>query len=211
MHIGGIDSAVVKNPRSNLPYIPGSSFKGKMRSLLELRSGAILVSKGAPISYANYQSATASNREQLLAILQLFGCSGSDQLSDSEALKIGPTRLSFWDCDLDSEWLDKLKETGSSYQPEEKSENSINRISSEATNPRFIERVPAGCWFDFRLTIKTFDNDSQKLMNTLLTGLKLLELDGIGGSGSRGYGKIKFHQLTLDKEPIDQQLNELIL
>jgi CRISPR-associated protein Csm3 len=36
--IGGIDNPVIKDPISKLPYIPGSSIKGKLRSLLETES-----------------------------------------------------------------------------------------------------------------------------------------------------------------------------
>ena len=39
MHIGGTDNPVIKNILTNEPYIPGSSLKGKMRSLLQLYTG----------------------------------------------------------------------------------------------------------------------------------------------------------------------------
>ncbi|MCZ2152998.1 MAG: type III-A CRISPR-associated RAMP protein Csm3 [Bryobacterales bacterium] len=35
VEIGGIDNPVIKHPHSQRPYIPGSSLKGKLRSLLE--------------------------------------------------------------------------------------------------------------------------------------------------------------------------------
>ena len=35
IHIGGIDTPVVKDPLKGWPYIPGSSLKGKIRTLLE--------------------------------------------------------------------------------------------------------------------------------------------------------------------------------
>ena len=37
IRIGGIDNPVLKHPYSGQPYIPGSSLKGKVRSLLEWR------------------------------------------------------------------------------------------------------------------------------------------------------------------------------
>ena len=58
---------------------------------------------------------------------------------------------------------------------------------------RLHDRVPSGAKFAFKLTIRQLEGDSDKaLLSTVFAGLKLLELDGIGGSGSRGYGKIKF-------------------
>jgi CRISPR-associated protein Csm3 len=35
LDIGGIDKAVVRDPLTKHPYLPGSSIKGKMRSILE--------------------------------------------------------------------------------------------------------------------------------------------------------------------------------
>lgn len=34
--IGGIDNPVIKDPHTGLPYIPGSSLKGRLRSLFEI-------------------------------------------------------------------------------------------------------------------------------------------------------------------------------
>ncbi len=191
MHIGGIDNTVIKNPLTNKPYIPGSSLKGKIRSLLEWRSGAV---QEAPLQYEDVND---NNEKYVLPILQLFGTSGSDQLSDAEAAKIGPTRLAFWDCPLNEEWTNALNEDNL-LPTEVKSENSINRISGTAQNPRFSERVPAGAEFDFKLAVKNLDTDSGDLLDTVLAGLKLLEMDSLGGSGSRGYGKVAFKNIKID-------------
>ena len=103
MHIGGIDNTVVRDPATQLPYIPGSSLKGKIRSLLEWRTGAV---KSKPLAWADYVS--SGNRDDVLRILQLFGTGGSDKLTEAEARKLGPTRLSFWDCRLNSDWVDAM-------------------------------------------------------------------------------------------------------
>ncbi len=186
MHIGGTDNPVIKHPHTNEPYIPGSSLKGKMRSLLEWRSGQV---QEKPLGYADYQK---GQNADVKAILQLFGVSGSDDLSLKQAEEIGPTRLSFWDCALEKAWVDDIK-SRNLLLTEAKSENIINRISGTAEHPRNTERVPAGARFAFRLTFKQLAGDGDELLDTVLKGLKLLEFDGIGGSGSRGYGKIRFH------------------
>lgn len=196
MHIGGTDNPVLKHPHSNEPYIPGSSLKGKMRSLLEWRAGVVAVSNGSPIGFKHLEKLNGEQKVQAEAILKLFGISGGDKADDKEAAaargKIGPTRLSFWDCALDPDWVTGIKERNL-LLTEAKSENMINRISGTAEHPRNTERVPAGAKFNFRLTLKQLDGDDENLLDTVLAGLKLLEFDGIGGSGSRGYGKIKFH------------------
>src|SRR3989304_7996305 len=50
MHIGGTDSPVIKHPHTLEPYIPGSSLKGKVRSLLEMESGLMIRTKGDVVS-----------------------------------------------------------------------------------------------------------------------------------------------------------------
>ena len=194
MHIGGIDNSVVKNPITNRPYIPGSSLKGKIRSLLEWKSGEV---KNKPLSLNDLEKAQSKQAVEL--ILKLFGVSGDAE--DSEKMqKIGASRLVYWDCDLNETWANEITQDGLSLT-EAKSENTIDRITATAGNPRLTERVPAGAEFDFKLMIRVFDeDDKQELLNTVLSGLKLLELDSLGGSGSRGYGKVKFTELTVDGE-----------
>jgi len=189
MKIGGTDSPVVKHPHTQDPYIPGSSLKGKIRSLLEMESGFMAFTGGNPLAPGQLRNATDdAMRAKGEAILKLFGCGGGDMPED---FAMGPTRVCFNDCHLNEEWrrnaaLKLWRLT------EEKSENRINRINGTA-DPRFIERVPEGTEFDFLVTFKVLDGDEERKMETtLLRGMKLLELDALGGSGSRGYGRIAF-------------------
>jgi len=187
MHIGGTDNPVVKHPFTNEPYIPGSSLKGKVRSLLELKSGLMHYTEGEPISVQYLNSVQGDQKELATNILKLFGASGANADSTRE---IGPARVSFSDCYFTEEVRNKINR-GEMVATEIKAENSINRITSTA-NPRFTERVPANVEFEFTITLKKFAGDSEKLENLLLEGLKLLELDALGGSGSRGYGRVSF-------------------
>ncbi len=195
MHIGGTDNPIIRNPITKSPYIPGSSLKGKIRSLLEWRSGAV---QSSALSWERYQEykQQAQIAQRILEILKLFGVSGdtskklesADKDKKAEFEAIGPTRLAFHDC--------KLLTTN--IRPELKMETAIDRISGTAKNSslRTTERVPAGARFEFRLSLKVLDGED--LLPTVLAGLKLLELDSLGGSGSRGYGKIRFDRLTVD-------------
>ena len=197
IHIGGIDNAVIKHPVSGEPYIPGSSLKGKIRSLLEWKSGRV---QENPLGKKEYEEASGAQQEAVKHILQLFGISGDTQ-DETFQKHIGHTRLAFWDCPLDPGYAAKQREDNLSWT-EAKSENRINRISGTAEHPRQTERVPAGARFTFRLSLKTYDGDDDSLRHTLLQGLKLLEWDSLGGSGSRGYGKIRFENLKIDDEDI---------
>jgi len=208
MHIGGTDNPVVKNPHTNEPYIPGSSLKGKIRTLLEMRSGLMAATKGSPIgnNILKNDNLSDSQRDQAYKILKIFGSSGAE----SDDGEIGPTRSSFADCSLNGDSRE-MASAGNLPLTEVKSENSINRISGTALNPRFTERVIAGLKFDFSITLKELDIDADdKLVDFLLEGMKLLELDALGGSGSRGYGRIAFEfDDTVLAERFASQINPI--
>ncbi|GJQ64190.1 MAG: type III-A CRISPR-associated RAMP protein Csm3 [Melioribacteraceae bacterium] len=182
LQIGGVDSPVLRDPHSNLPYLPGSSIKGKMRMLLEFALGKIHP-KGEPYSSTDIKD----------AIPRIFGSSEKD-------IEIGPTRLvvrdaypddatkAFWEGINDSELL------YTEYKPE----NSINRLTSEA-NPRFLERIVKGSKFDFEMIYSIYEMEADPENNIDLNNFKhvfeavrLLEHSGLGGNISRGYGQVKF-------------------
>jgi CRISPR-associated protein Csm3 len=200
MHIGGVDNTVIKHPLTGSPYIPGSSLKGKMRSLLEWRSGAV---KEAPLGAKDLENADAAQTSEIKRILQLFGMAGNtrEEVEANQKLivEINAPRLAFWDCVLDPDWENEIR-NNNQLLTEVKSENIINRISGEAKHPRDTERVPAGARFIFRLSLKELDGDDENLLDTVLQGLKLIEHDSLGGSGSRGYGKVKFTGLRINGE-----------
>jgi len=190
MHIGGTDSPVIVHPHTREPYIPGSSLKGKTRSLLEMESGFMAFTKGSPLSpKALQQAQNDTMKAKGEAIIRFFGVGGSEQ---DDSGTFGPTRVSFSDCYLNEDWKQKAK--GNRWPlTEVKSENSINRVTGTAQNPRFIERVPEGTQFDFTISFKVLlDGEEQRFEELLFKGLKLMEMDAIGGSGSRGYGRIAF-------------------
>lgn len=193
MHIGGTDSPVIKHPHTLEPYIPGSSLKGKVRSLIEMESGLMIYTDGDVVSSSILNKEDIKNDEKLKSrcedILKIFGSSGADKEDETG---FGPTRVAFADCYLDDNWKKTAKENRWMLT-EEKSENVINRIKGTAEHPRFIERVPEGTRFKFLLTFKILqDGDGRLFEEVLLKGLKLLEMDTLGGNGSRGYGRIEF-------------------
>ncbi len=200
IHIGGIDNPIIKHPHTLEPYIPGSSLKGKVRSLMELSTGISQESfkfrsrDGGIATYSLYQSTQDQNiREEIEAILKIFGFSGSEKRE--KAIEFGATRVSFSDCFLNADWKKNALDNYHSFTAE-KSENSINRITGTADKPRQTEMVPAGAVFDFKMTFKIFCDEDQKLFEKLKKGLELLEKDALGGYGSRGYGRIRFEDLV---------------
>lgn len=209
MHIGGTDNPVIKNPISLEPYIPGSSIKGKIRSLLEWELGVVRVTEGSPLGFKHIAELSGEEQLQAKNILKLFGGAPEGPGVDETLVReIGPTRLSFWDCPLEKSWVDEMNRRNL-LLTETKMENMIDRIRGVAEHPRNTERVPAGARFGFNLTIR--QHDGENLLKTVWRGLKLLELTGLGGSGSRGYGKVRFVTLTLDGKDMLPELEAVNL
>lgn len=199
IHIGGIDNPVIKNPLTNMPYIPGSSIKGKMRFLLE--HSEKLVNDEAKGNIPRY------NRSNKVAVV--FG-----HLDHKDNITY-PTRVIFRDSqiigaikDFNNEHLskesindkiDEIREEMGSDFVEAKTEVAIDRLSGTVgkSGPRQIERVSAGTVFDFEISLRAFkEGEMEENFNLIKKGLKLIENDALGGSGSRGSGKIKFFGLT---------------
>ena len=184
--IGAVDSTVIRDSRTHFPMIPGSSLKGKMRTLLQrhMQDGSLL---------------RLSWDQDKPEVKRLFGGKQTVGSGDTKKERIIRARLQFFDCFVSSEDIDK-------ELVEIKAENTINRLDSVA-NPRSIERINRGIHFDFRLSYEMpFDDAGEPLYDEIRVDFKniynmiaLLESDYLGGSGSRGYGRIAFEDLTLKK------------
>lgn len=200
IRIGGTDKPVIRDAITQLPIIPGSSLKGKMRSLLEWWTGAV-GDTGKPADLAAV--VRAPKREKAFTLIKVFGTAGSDSSPELG----GPTRISFSDCHLNKSWVDEIK--GRNQLPTEvKMENMINRVQGTAQHPRNIERVVRGAEFDFKLTCRILnDEEGTEIKNLIMQGLSLLQADSLGGSGSRGYGRIRFVDLKLNGEPLPLKEN----
>ncbi len=201
LEIGGADNPVVKDA-FGLPYIPGSSLRGKVRSLLEnalgLTSPAELVylSKRKGQEVRIHQSDRPDDEIGLLfgrSPLRLDRVEG--EALDARAAT--PARLTIYDAPLDQDSITaQMRENLDDEITEVKSENAIDRITSQA-NPRTLERVPAGARFKVRLVIDVLCEEDKALPARVLEGLRLLEDDALGGGGSRGSGRVSFKKLKL--------------
>jgi CRISPR-associated protein Csm3 len=169
LDIGGIDLNVIKTA-DKVPFIPGSSLKGKLRSMLARLEGS--------------ESVTADPA----SIKTLFGDSGENDK------KGAVTRLIVRDATLaDKENFKKRFKDLEFEYTETKWENTIDRKTGTAQHPRQLERVPAGAKFEFEIVYDEYDDNQTKAhLTTIRTAMRLLEGDYLGGSGSRGYGKVRF-------------------
>ncbi len=233
LEVGGIDLPVVKDP-FGVPFIPGSSLRGKMRALIELRDGKgvflfqvfrkegnkrdKLYEKKVLGGLENFVKEFPDRRKEFLEkygsqsieikltgapcvcgecnICKLFGIPASE----GKKGVLAPTRLIVRDAFLDEDhWEREFKDKAELLElpyTEVKYENSIDRLTSVA-NPRQVERVPAGARFDFEMSLKLLDESDVDLLKTLFEGMKLLEDDYLGGHGSRGYGAVKFEDISI--------------
>jgi len=226
LDIGGVDQPVLRDPVTDKPYIPGSSLKGKLRSLLTKAYGKPLQQLvRAPVEIWIHWCEN-EQEYQHCCICPTFG-----QFSSGPGQKrydfVTPTRLIVRDAKL----LDELEvtdeegnirrvrwqdvETDLPYT-EVKMEVALDIITA-ASNPRQMERVPAGALFggDDLLLFSVFDEleqDGKKIIDperererlrAVFLAMRLLEDDYLGASGTRGYGKIKFQNITVKWRPID--------
>lgn len=173
VEIGGIDNPVIRCATKDWqPYIPGSSLKGKMRCLLEQIYGSSEVGGNDKVN-------------------NLFGFSKDNK----------PSKIIVRDAYLTEESALLLKQNNDNLDApytEGKWENVIDRIKGTAEHPRQTERVPAGVSFDVEFVINVWDDDNgEELLRLLKEGMKALENDYLGGSGSRGYGQVKFGELDI--------------
>src|SRR5437016_1311217 len=201
LEIGGADNPVVKDA-FGLPYIPGSSLRGKLRSLLEQSSGMAVPSELVYLSKRKGQEVRIHQSDRPDdEICLLFGRSpGRMERVMGEALESSaatPARLTVYDAPLDPDSITpQMRENLDDELTEVKSENAIDRITSQA-NPRTLERVPAGARFRVRLVMDVLCEEDAPLFARVVEGLRLLEDDALGGGGSRGSGRVRFSNLKL--------------
>jgi CRISPR-associated protein Csm3 len=198
MAIGDLDNPVIRNPLTDEPYIPGSSLKGKLRYLLEWSLGGdyILKAKDKQV----YASPDPKD-----PVARIFGLAPeNDEASLKVARERGPTRLLVRDAYLLEDSKRELERTAArgGLYTEIKQEVFIPRLGGNA-NPRTTERVPAGARFGVEMAYRVLDDlDEEYFQNYLLRALELLEVDGLGGHISRGYGQVYFLH---PKKPWDAQ------
>src|SRR6195256_3974318 len=201
LEIGGADNPVVKDA-FGLPYIPGSSLRGRIRSLLENALGLTTPAELVYLSKRRGQEVRIHQSDRPDdEICLLFGRNpGRMERVQGEALDTSqatPARLAVFDAPLNADSITaQMRENLDDELTEVKSENAIDRITGQA-NPRTLERVPAGAKFKTRLVMDVLCEEDAPLFLRVLEGLRLLEDDALGGGGSRGSGRVSFSKLRL--------------
>jgi CRISPR-associated protein Csm3 len=201
LEIGGADNPVVKDA-FGIPYIPGSSLRGRLRALLEQTMGFAIPSELVYLSKRKGQEVRIHQSDRVDDdICVLFGRNPGrvDKVTGDalEGATATPARLTVYDAPLVVDSITpQMRENLDDELTEVKSENAVDRITSQA-NPRTLERVPAGAKFKFRMVMDILCEEDKPLVARLAEGLRLLEDDALGGGGSRGNGRVSFAGLNL--------------
>ncbi|MCX7974341.1 MAG: type III-A CRISPR-associated RAMP protein Csm3 [Candidatus Aminicenantes bacterium] len=196
LKIGGLDLNVITDPEGR-PYIPGSSLKGKLRSLMEKKEAANKADFWN-VEVKGQLSGHKCERDQDYAncpVCKIWGIAVSDNIKLPT-----PTRLIVCDSYLDLESLEKIKDNLELEYTEVKFETAINRLTGTALHGslRQIERVPAGARFkDVEMIYNVYDEQDKDLLRNVFIALELLEHDYLGGMGSRGYGRVSFNDIKI--------------
>lgn len=203
LEIGGTDLTCIKHPETLLPYVPGSSLKGRMRSELEVRFGLIQGSEPFSAMTGRDSKLVAQLQPSEYLLATMFGAHKNTKH------QFGPSRLIFRDAQPPS---------GAPPMLERKTEVTIDRETGTGKHPRSQERVAAGASFQFKLDTHVYDLDEKNahgkcalrgktgweaMFEFLRTGLRLIELSGLGSGVSRGSGEVVFEDLKLDGQPFD--------
>jgi len=199
LEIGGADNPVVKDAFGR-PVVPGSSLRGRIRSLLEQALGLTAPEEMVYLSRRRGQEVRIhqSDRNDDPVCL-LFGRNPGrmDRVKGDavESRHITPARLAIYDAPLEVESITaQMREQLDDEMTEVKSENAIDRITAQA-NPRTLERVPAGARFRVRLVVDILQEEDRQLVPYVVQGLRLLEDAALGGGGSRGSGRVEFQNI----------------
>ncbi len=220
VEIGGVDNIVIRDPLTTIPYIPGSSLKGKLRHLSEWQLNLVFPDRDDKKKFPAHSCENSKEMKDFEKSLEsesfdnnkrqeekdkklkefistcpiccMFGASAGGaptRLTVRDAFPTGienpnkpPKDTTLW------KWQNWM---GENIYTELKTENSIDRVTSEA-NPRTMERVPAGSIFSFEIIFDIYRNQDRALLQNLFSAMHLLEDSALGGSGTRGSGRIKF-------------------
>lgn len=190
--IGGVDQPVIRNLWNGQPYLPGSSIRGKMRSLAEKFQHRPLNTRIGQDVWIHVCEDESAYRT--CSVCRVFGVPGKSGRPEYG----GPTRLLVRDVGLSPESVAHLEsiETDLPFT-EIKWEAAIDRVTAAAT-PRQQERVPAGAVFaPLDLVYSVYDRSDLEGFHLVLQALQLVEDDYLGGQGSRGSGKVRFENLAI--------------
>lgn len=195
LKIGGVEQPVIADSGGK-PYIPGSSLKGKLRSLIEKKENVPLNKKDRDGNPVGHECEGESNYQEC-AVCKIWGILGSEKIKNVSTL----TRLIVRDTSLDEGSItEEMRRNLELEYTEIKMETAINRYTGTALGRslRTIDRVPAKAEFkEMEMIYSIYEDSDKDLLKKVFEAMELLEHDYLGGMGSRGYGQVEFKEIDI--------------
>lgn len=233
VEIGGVDNIVIRDFQHNLPYIPGSSLKGKLRHLLEWQLNLVYQDKRDKDKFPAHN---CENSKEVIQLEKTKLPNNTEEEKNKRQLEINkkieehiskcpiclifgtsvggtPTRLTVRDAFPTGHENPDNPPEDSTVGKWKKwlGENIYTELKTENTidrvtstaNPRTMERVPAGSEFWFEMIFDIYRHEDKQLLKELFTAMHLLENSSLGGSGTRGSGQIRFEKESIEFRSVE--------
>jgi CRISPR-associated protein Csm3 len=170
--IGEVDMPILRDPTSQ-PYIPGSSLKGRTRAEAERLAREEGMDVCNPPNVSNMCGTTKRRVDDFCICCRIFGTAGRVSVA---------SKVKFRDAYSVENIEELLERTGTAIDRET---GSVVRGALYS-----IEAVPAGATFSLDIVTENLDKEELKL---LLAALHSVEDSALGGSSTRGFGKVKIN------------------
>jgi len=171
VEIGQVDMPVLTDP-SGQAYIPGSSLKGRVRAEAERIARKEGMNPCKPPDVRNMCGSIKSKVDDFCICCKIFGSAGDISLASKvkfrDAYPIGKIEV-------------LLERTGIAIDREK---GTVSRGALYTT-----QAVPAGVKFNLEIVAENLADEELRL---LLAALKSVEDSALGGSSTRGFGKVRF-------------------
>jgi len=171
----GIDLPVIRNV-AGVPYIPGSSLKGRIRAEAERIARSVGYEVCNPPDTDQMCGSLKSREEDLCIICQIFGTAGK-RISRASKVRFRDAPLM---SDTPPGELGMEVRTGIALDRER---GSVHRGALYT-----VEAVPAGSRFRFEMVA---DNPTDEELRLLMAAIRSVEDTALGGQSSRGFGKVR--------------------
>ena len=172
VEIGEVDMPILRDP-SGQPYIPGSSFKGRTRAEAERIAREEGMDVCSPPDVNNMCGTIKRRVEDFCVCCRIFGTAGRISVA---------SKVKFRDSYPTKKIEELLERTGTAIDRER---GSVARGALYT-----IEAVPAGATFGLDIVAENLSDEELKL---LLAALHSVEDSALGGSSTRGFGKVKIN------------------
>ena len=170
VELGEVDMPILRDP-SGQPYIPGSSLKGRVRAEAEKIARKMGMDVCEPPDVNSMCGSKKGRVEDFCICCRIFGTAGKISLA---------SKVKFRDAYPLERVESLLERTGIAI------DRKTGAVAKGALYT--IEAVPAGTQFGLEIVAENLSDEELKLLKA---ALRSVEDSALGGSSTRGFGKVK--------------------